>query len=74
MGKSKTRIFRKGINNQLPKITREDAIKSAVKELKNSNLAEAKRYITLFALGAEDLLEANASYESLVAIKNIFGS
>lgn len=73
MGKSKSRILRKGVNDQLPKITRDDAIEFAVKELKNSCLNEAKKYITLFSLSAEDLLEAGASYESVVAIKNIFG-
>ena len=73
MGKSKARIFRKGINDQLPKITRENAIKLAVKALENSDPASAKYNITLFSLSAEDLLEAGASYESVLAIKNIFG-
>jgi len=73
MGKSKARIFRKGIYDQIPKMTREDAIKFAVDELKKSDLSEAKKLITLFSLTAEDLLEAGASYESVIAIKNIFG-
>ena len=73
MGKSKARIFRKGKNDQLPKITRADAIKLAVEALENSNPVGAKYNITLFSLTAEDLLEAGASYESVVAIKNIFG-
>ena len=73
MGKSKARILRKGINDQLPKITREDAVNLAVKALKNSDLSGAKYNITLFSLTAEDLLEAGASYESVMAIKNIFG-
>ncbi len=54
-------------------MTREDAIKFAVDELKKSDLSEAKKLITLFSLTAEDLLEAGASYESVIAIKNIFG-
>ena len=37
------------------------------------DLSEAKKLITLFSLTAEDLLEAGASYESVIAIKNIFG-
>lgn len=73
MGKSKARIFRKGINDQIPKISRNQAILNAVEYLTQSNLADAKRLITLFSLSAEDLLEAGASYESVVAIKNIFG-
>ena len=73
MGKSKARIFRKGINNQIPKTTRDDAIKLAVEALENSDPTSAKYNITLFSLSAEDLLEAGASYESIIAIKNIFG-
>lgn len=73
MGKSKARILRKGINDQLPKITREDAIKFAVEALECADLNTARNNITLFSLTAEELLEAGASYESVIAIKNIFG-
>jgi len=72
MGKSKARIFRKGINDQLPKISRNDAISLAVKNLESGEISEAKHYITMFGLNAEELLEAGASYETVVAIKNIF--
>lgn len=72
MGKSKARILRKGINDQLPKISREDAVKLAVENLENADITSAKHYITLFCLSAEEILEAGASYESVVAIKNIF--
>ena len=72
MGKSKARILRKGINDQLPKISREDAISLAVQNLEKADLVGAKHYITLFCLSAEEILEAGASYESVVAIKNIF--
>lgn len=33
MGKSKARIFRKGINDQIPRISRADAISETVKHL-----------------------------------------
>ncbi|MBO6256655.1 hypothetical protein J6N69_01280 [bacterium] len=72
MGKSKARIFRKGINDQLPKISRSDAIKCAVEYLEQAKISQAKKYITMFGLDAEELLEAGASYEVVVAIKNIF--
>ena len=72
MGKSKARIFRKGINDQIPKISREDAIKYAIDYLDNSEIAKAKHYITMFGIEAEEHLEGGASYESVVAIKNIF--
>ncbi len=72
MGKSKARILRKGINDQLPKISREDAVKLTVQNLEKADITTAKHYITLFCLSAEEILEAGASYESVVAIKNIF--
>ncbi len=72
MGKSKSRIFRKGINDQITKVTREDATKNAAKLLNANIQNEAKDIITMFGLDAEELLEAGASYESVVAIKNIF--
>ena len=72
MGKSKTRILRKGINNQITKMTREQDVKETVNHLENNNLNEAKDLITMFGLDAEELLEAGASYESVKAIENIF--
>ncbi len=72
MGKSKSRIFRKGINDQMPKISRLDAINEVVKFLNHNNNTEAKNLITMFGLSAEEILEAGASYEAVVAMKNIF--
>ena len=73
MGKSKTRIFRKGINNQFTTMTRENAVKEAVKFLDAGFANDAKDLITMFGLSAEELLESGASYESVKAIENIFG-
>lgn len=72
MGKSKSRILRKGINNQLTTMSRSDAAKAAARMLNSGNIPEAKDIITLFGLGAEEVLESGASYESVVAVKNIF--
>lgn len=72
MGKSKTRIFRKGKNDILPKITREDAIKEVVKRLSDNNSIDAKSLITMFGLSAEELLESGASYEAIISMKNLF--
>ncbi len=72
MGKSKTRILRKGINNQITKMTREDAVAEAAKYLDNNLVNDAKDLITMFGLTAEEILEAGASYESVKAIQNIF--
>lgn len=73
MGKSKTRILRKGINNQFTTMTRENAVKETVKFLEHNLPNDAKDLITMFGLGAEELLEAGASYESVKAIEKIFG-
>lgn len=73
MGKSKTRILRKGINNQFTTMTREQAVADAVKNLEHNYTNNAKDLITMFGLSAEELLEAGASYESVKAIEKIFG-
>ncbi len=72
MGKSKTRILRKGIQNKLNTLTRESAVAEAVKYLDGNFLNDAKNLITMFGLSAEELLECGASYESVKAIENIF--
>ncbi len=72
MGKSKSRIFRKGINDQITKISRSDAIVETVKYLNCNKNTEAHNLITMFGLSAEEILEAGASYEAVVAMKNIF--
>lgn len=72
MGKSKTRILRKGINQQIPTISRQEAIEQVVGFLKNGITQEATQIITMFGLEAEEILEAGADYESVTVIKNIF--
>ena len=62
MGKSKQRSFRRGVNSPTYNMTREDAIVTVIKLL-SENSREAENLITLFGLGAEELLEAGASYE-----------
>lgn len=71
MGKSKARIFRKGINDQIPRLSRENAILETVKHLEHNNNNQAKNLITMFGLSAEEILEAGGSYEAVVALKNI---
>ena len=73
MGKSKSRIFRKGINDRFRNITREDAVDQAVNALSDADISHAKELITMFGLNPEELLEAGADYEAVVALKNIFG-
>jgi len=72
MGKSKTRILRKGINDRFIKMSRIEAVNEAAKFLNSGNTQEAYSLITMFGLDAEEILEAGASYESVIAIKNVF--
>ncbi len=71
MGKSKSRIFRKGANDHVPTISRQDAITEAIKSLETQDIRKATNIITMFGLCAEELLENGASYETVTAIKNI---
>lgn len=72
MGKSKSRILRKGINNQFTSMTRENAISETAKLLNSNNLTEARNLITMFGMSAEEVLESGASYEAVISLKNIF--
>ena len=67
MGKSKKRAFNRGDINNFYKLSREDAVKSAVEFIKENNI-EAYGLITLFGLSAEELLEAGAEYEEVVKL------
>ena len=66
MGKSKTRILRKGINNQITRLSREDAINNVVKYFNDNNLNKAHDLITMFGLDAEEILEVR---EGLIKVK-----
>lgn len=72
MGKSKSRIFRKGIYDQFTTMTRDEAIVEVVKLLNLNKNTEAHNLITMFGIEAEEALEAGASYEAVVALKSIF--
>lgn len=77
MGKAKKRNFQTCINagaiGALPSnLTRQKAIELAIKKFKGNNLDnDAKDLITLFGITAEELAEAGASYEDLLALKSV---
>ena len=70
MGKAKKRSLHLGINDRFAKLTREQAINTVVEMLKNGD-KEVYSLITLFGLSAEEILEAGASYESVIGVKNL---
>ncbi len=65
MGKAKKRGFRRGDLDDFYKLSREEAVREAVKLLKESD-NNAISLITLFGLTAEELLEGGADYEEVV--------
>ena len=78
MGKAKKRNFQNCINtggamNGLPSnLSRQKATELATKKIKENNLDDnAKDLITLFGITAEELAEAGATYEDLLALKSV---
>ena len=65
MSKSKRRILNKGINDRFPYMTREDALDLVVKNIEKKS--EVIDTITLFGFTAEEMLEAGAAYEDVMA-------
>ena len=66
MGKAKKRNFKQGINDIFQYMTRESALENVVKNLdKKLDIIDT---ITLFGFTAEEMLEAGAEYEDVVAL------
>ena len=69
MGKSKRRSLNQGINNKFQYMTRESALDSVVKNLdKKYDIIDT---ITLFGFTAEEMLEAGAEYEDVMALGSL---
>lgn len=70
MGKAKKRSLHLGINDRISRLSREEAVRMVVAEIKNGS-EEIYGLITLFGLTAEELLEAGASYEAVMGIRGL---
>ena len=69
MGKAKRRSLNQGINNKFQYMTRESALDSVVKNIdKKHDISDT---ITLFGFSAEEILEAGAEYEDVLALGNL---
>jgi hypothetical protein len=66
VGKAKRRSLNQGINNKFQFMTRESALDSVIKNMDNKN--EVIDTITLFGFSAEEMLEAGAEYEDVMAL------
>lgn len=69
MGKSKRRSLNQGINNRFSYMTRESALSNVIKNIENKD--KVIDTITLFDFTAEEMLEAGAAYEDVMAFGGI---
>ncbi len=69
MGKSKTRSLKRNVNDKFKYMTRESALNNVVKHMDNKK--EVIDMITLFDFTAEEMLEAGAEYEDVMALGGI---
>ena len=69
MGKSKARSLNKGINDRFKYMTRESALENVIKNIEHKS--QVIDTITLFGFSAEEMLEAGAEYEDVMALGGI---
>lgn len=69
MGKAKRRSFKQGINDRFQCITREAALRQVVENIEDKN--KVIDTITLFDFTADEILEAGAAYEDVMAFGGI---
>lgn len=66
MGKSKSRSLNRNISDKFRYMTRESALDDVIKHMNNKN--DVIDTITLFGFTAEEMLEAGAEYEDVMAL------
>lgn len=66
MGKAKSRNLNRNINDKFRYMTRESALDNVIKHIDNKN--KVIDTITLFGFSAEEMLEAGADYEDVMAL------
>lgn len=69
MGKAKRRNLSNGVKDKFSYITREEALKQVVENIENKD--KVIDTITLFNFSAEEILEAGAAYEDVLAFGGI---
>ena len=69
MGKAKKRSLKNGVNDKFPYMTRENALNSVIENIENKE--KVIDTITLFGFTAEEMLEAGAAYEDVMAFGGI---
>ncbi|MCQ2743258.1 MAG: hypothetical protein MJ230_00480 [bacterium] len=69
MGKSKSRSLNRHTNDKFKYLTREGALEAVIKNIDDTDFVIDT--VTLFDFTAEDILEAGADYEDVVALGGI---
>ncbi len=73
MGKSKKRIFNKNTDDRGITLKRKEVISIVLHAIKTNNIKEEiSKYISLFGITIEELLEEGADYEEITALKHLF--
>ena len=73
MGKSKKRIFNKNTDEKGLILKRNEVVSLVLQAIKSNNIkSEIKKYICLFGITIEELLEEGADYEDISAVKYLF--
>ena len=73
MGKSKKRIFNKITEEKGLSLKRNEAVEIIVNDIKNKKInSETVKYINLFGISPEEILEYGVQFEDISAIKNLF--
>lgn len=66
MGKAKRRNLKQGVNDKFQYMTRESALASVINNIEDKNAVIDT--VTLFGFTAEEMLEAGAAYEDVMAL------
>ena len=66
MGKAKRRNFKQEVDDKFKYMTRQSALSSVVENIEHKQ--DIMDMVTLFDFSAEEMLEAGASYEDVMAL------
>ena len=66
MGKAQRRNLKQGVNDKFQYMTRVSALASVINNIENKNAVIDT--VTLFGFTAEEMLEAGAAYEDVMAL------
>ena len=73
MGKSKKRIFNRNTDEKGLILKRDEVVSLVLHAIRSNNINEdISKYISLFGITTEELLEEGADFEEVSAVKHLF--